>query len=129
MNFYNIFNKNLAKICINISNSTKLYLFYNQQLKILYKNMNIASIFLIFSFVLLSCIIATRAQRNCNKACTREFNPVCGRLRLSSGTEQICTFANPCVLRVRRCQTGERKLWNVYIHFSITLIFIWIFFL
>ncbi|KAM7360723.1 turripeptide Pal9.2-like [Cochliomyia hominivorax] len=62
----------------------------------------------IFACILFIYIIGTEAGPRCNKACTREYNPVCGTLRRPNGRIIQCTFSNPCMLRVRSCQAQEQ---------------------
>lgn len=60
---------------------------------------------------LITLIIATTtadAQDRCPRVCGAIYAPVCGR----RGREQE-TFSNMCLLRVRSCRSGWRKLIQV----------------
>ncbi|XP_046806235.1 four-domain proteases inhibitor-like [Lucilia cuprina] len=66
-----------------------------------------SSVFLIFSCALFLYIVDSEAGPACNPACTKELNPVCGRYVRPNGTTEQCTFANPCLFRLHKCQMGE----------------------
>ncbi|KAF9425559.1 hypothetical protein BGZ94_007429 [Podila epigama] len=45
------------------------------------------------------------AVEECNKACTREYNPVCG----TSKTGALKTFSNDCVFKVHNCENPTEQ--------------------
>ena len=73
--------------------------------------MNFGLAFVILFVAIIQCSYSTAQQDNqrCNRACSREYNPLCGTLLDRDGRAIRCTFANQCLLDLRRCLTKESK--------------------
>ncbi|XP_055376138.1 ovoinhibitor-like [Condylostylus longicornis] len=54
---------------------------------------------------LFNCVPHPAAFKNCEKPCTREYNPVCG-----TNGEESKVFANPCMLNNEHC--NDNKIWQ-----------------
>ncbi|XP_013111309.1 vasotab-like [Stomoxys calcitrans] len=68
--------------------------------------MHFFSIFLFFTLALM--LGQVKANGNCQRICTREYDPVCGILRGPGPRIVRCTFGNPCAFEVHNCLAGRK---------------------
>uniref|UniRef100_A0A1A9WNQ5 Kazal-like domain-containing protein n=1 Tax=Glossina brevipalpis TaxID=37001 RepID=A0A1A9WNQ5_9MUSC len=63
---------------------------------------------MINSLLLISALCKTGVKSipECNNACTREYQPVCGTLK-SADKSLNCTFPNECLFKLRKCEHQE----------------------